>query len=509
MKKNLFTFILSLSLISVYAQKSVLLNENFENGQIPSNWSIVENNQNETWQVEYQETHVLVMNNDWMEEPQDEWFISPSLDFSENKTYSLTFNFAMSYVWGVDPFDNYDCFVKISIDGGESWSTIWTEDDFGYFESWEMQLVSIDLSSFSGNPNVKIAFQYYGADGASVMFDNIVVRKTDSKPVCANLIYPGNQIQDKGFNALTLRWEANENDADYYSVYLDQKENPTNVVGVTTNTELSVFALAPSSTYYWKVVPHNFNGTAENCEVFSFSTSNNDYCYAQSINKLYGKINHVQFADIDNYSTSVVGYEDFTHITGNVEAGKYYNFTVNTEYSVSANKIMVWIDTNHDKTFGTEELVLDVSKKSDSWSGQILIPSDALNGSTRMRIRLIDTDPDPANPVNETPCAITGYGEVEDYTINILNEVGISNLTNNYVKLYPNPINDVLFIDCEKTIQNIQLTDMSGKIRVAKKVSQISGNKHQIDLSKLLPGAYILKITMSDNTIHNSSILKK
>src|SRR5690606_39015226 len=49
-------------------------------------------------------------------------------------------------------------------------------------------------------------------------------------------------------------------------------------------------------------------------------------------------------------------------------------------------------------------------------TGDITIPITALAGNTRMRVRMHYT----ASGGNYTPCGNSGYGQVEDYTVNIL-----------------------------------------------------------------------------------------
>ncbi|QOG04183.1 T9SS type A sorting domain-containing protein [Flavobacterium sp. MDT1-60] len=74
----------------------------------------------------------------------------------------------------------------------------------------------------------------------------------------------------------------------------------------------------------------------------------------------------------------------------------------------------------------------------------------------------------------------------------------------NVLNIYPNPIIDHFFIEGEFDINNIYLYDSFGiKANIEKK--QISINLSQIDVTKLLPGIYILKI---DNTSFSKTIIK-
>jgi hypothetical protein len=76
----------------------------------------------------------------------------------------------------------------------------------------------------------------------------------------------------------------------------------------------------------------------------------------------------------------------------------------------------VWIDFNHNGIFeAAEQLVNNFYTYNSSTS--ISIPSSALAGQTRMRVRA-----DLNNGVYD-PCNPLYYGETEDYTVTIVNPV--------------------------------------------------------------------------------------
>jgi len=129
----------------------------------------------------------------------------------------------------------------------------------------------------------------------------------------------------------------------------------------------------------------------------------------------FEKIDNVSFNTINNTSTSDGGYEDFTAISTTVVLGETYPITVaSPDASLTTNQVIVWIDFNQDADFeDSGEQVLITPTSISPWTGNITIPATAPLGSTRMRIRLHDTDFGP----NATPCGQSSYGEVEDYTL--------------------------------------------------------------------------------------------
>jgi M6 family metalloprotease-like protein len=85
----------------------------------------------------------------------DTWLISPSIEVTSNT--KITFIWQSSYYWNVDPYDNGDLFVKISLDGGDTWTPIWTFGDIGVWSSWTWYQTTIDMSTLAGS-NIKVAF---------------------------------------------------------------------------------------------------------------------------------------------------------------------------------------------------------------------------------------------------------------------------------------------------------------------------------------------------------------
>lgn len=80
--------------------------------------------------------------------------------------------------------------------------------------------------------------------------------------------------------------------------------------------------------------------------------------------------------------------------------------------------------------------------------------------------------------------------------------VGISESTGFNLNLYPNPVQDELFIDLEiQQITTINIVDLSGK-----PVKSIVRNVRNIDVSDLSQGVYILKVTTENGTVNKQFI---
>lgn len=162
-------------------------------------------------------------------------------------------------------------------------------------------------------------------------------------------------------------------------------------------------------------------------------------------------IRNVTLATLNNSSTcgqlgtgisSVVGaYANYASGTGapaapSMYASVPYPFSVLVGYcgtGIFTNGIAIWIDLNQDGTFATTERLYASAASTNTniangvvgtvatvatgrtESGFITIPAASLVGLTRMRVIAYETN------VPTNPCLTTmGYGETEDYLVNIL-----------------------------------------------------------------------------------------
>jgi hypothetical protein len=113
------------------------------------------------WSDGYGESEEVGMN-------QDEWLISPELDFSYYSSINLSF--WSIYYW--NPGLNNSDYVKISTDKGDTWEVLtdlahdpqWrlggSEPDWENWNHYEYPVI-LDLSEYVGESSVMLAFHYY------------------------------------------------------------------------------------------------------------------------------------------------------------------------------------------------------------------------------------------------------------------------------------------------------------------------------------------------------------
>jgi hypothetical protein len=93
------------------------------------------------------------------------------------------------------------------------------------------------------------------------------------------------------------------------------------------------------------------------------------------------------------------------------------------------------------------------------------------------------------------------FGEpMKPIALHLANSTGIAETGNdNYISVYPNPVNDELQIESKSVIISVTLSGLSGnKIR---QLSGLSDYNLLLNTKMLVPGAYILKIETSEGTV--------
>ncbi|MFZ4572725.1 MAG: GEVED domain-containing protein, partial [Bacteroidales bacterium] len=139
------------------------------------------------------------------------------------------------------------------------------------------------------------------------------------------------------------------------------------------------------------------------------------YCDASTSNE-DEYISNVLMGSINKNSSWQGGVANYTNLSTTIppEGSQQISVTNGTPYS--EDQVTAWVDWNNDYTFATganEAYILTNSGGTGaSFVGNISVPAETIEGDYRMRIRMTyNTVP--------APCGISGYGEIEDYTIKV------------------------------------------------------------------------------------------
>ena len=242
--------------------------------------------------------------------------------------------------------------------------------------------------------------------------------------------------------------------------------------------------------------PYTLEVTATTCDSICAAWAENGI-------PVYEKIGNVQFAGIDNSSTAGIGYEDFTAIAGEVVAGETYPMTVTISNGngYEFDQVLVWLDADQSNSFTGNELLYTSPIGTGPFSADIIIPADALAGTSRLRLRMHDTDP--THGPSTEPCGGTQYGQVEDYSLNVTVGTGIQPLDGSSLALFPNP-NDGRFTVSLSVggSARFELLDLSGRLVHSTQQQVVAGVPVQMDLGGTLAiGSYVLHTFVRDH--HN------
>lgn len=197
---------------------------------------------------------------------------------------------------------------------------------------------------------------------------------------------------------------------------------------------------------------------------------------------------YFSLADIQN-SSGCEGYADFTNQSTELNQGETYALTVTTGYG--DQYVRVWIDYNDDNEFTLDELIIDnwiiaVGSASGSYNETIefSIPNDAPIGNHILRAK---TNWQAGVP--DDACEATQYGETEDYSVQIVESLGLNQNIISKIDYYYN--NNVLHLSSNEILEKIQIFDLVGK---KIKDQNINDKYYELNLSSLESSIYFVTV---------------
>jgi hypothetical protein len=130
-------------------------------------------------------------------------------------------------------------------------------------------------------------------------------------------------------------------------------------------------------------------------------------------------INQVQFSNIDIWSWCE-SYRDFSNFQADVVLGVTYPINVRNNNHYLTDTCDVWIDWDQDGIFNDSTEYYRLLNDINPYHADIFVPVNATVGQTKMRIRI-------RREGIQTPCGDASqlFGEVEDYTVNVMSPVSM------------------------------------------------------------------------------------
>jgi len=300
----------------------------------------------------------------------------------------------------------------------------------------------------------------------------------------------------------TLSWTASTDNIGVtgYEIY----QNGT-LKGTSTTTSFNVTGLTAATTYSFTVKAKDAAGnvsaasTAKSVTTLSTTVT---YCASKGSNVTYEWIDYVAYGGMTNTTAANAGYGNFTATkiaTVTRGASTTINVSCGFKSSTYTEYWRVWIDWNQNGTFETtEQMVAGSSSSSATLSYSFTVPTTALLGSTRMRVTMKYN----AAP---TACETFSYGEVEDYTVNVVNTsfnsfqddmtfgelLGDEENTN--ISVWPNPAADYITVGVNNGTRygKVSIYNMIGMVV---KTVEMEGTDKEINISDLPAGSYIISL---------------
>ncbi len=192
------------------------------------------------------------------------------------------------------------------------------------------------------------------------------------------------------------------------------------LLGTTASTSYGVTGLTASTAYTFSVKAKDAAGNVSaSSNVVNVTTSavTITYCASQGGSVADELIGRVQIGTINNPSTGGTGYTDFTSISTNLTKGTSTTITVTPTWTGSTypEGYAVFIDYNQNGLFtDAGELVWSKAAATTTpATGSFTVSATAATGPTRMRVSM------KYNGI-PTACEAFQYGQVEDYTVNLV-----------------------------------------------------------------------------------------
>jgi uncharacterized protein with FMN-binding domain len=276
---------------------------------------------------------------------------------------------------------------------------------------------------------------------------------------------------------------------------------------VTSNSYVVNPALDQLTPYYWRVRGTSDCVTGPYSSTYSFTTGTCSLCAGEATTPYNSGVTRVNINTIDNTTSlagpdNAAGYNDFTatQITDvNIDSSYPLTVQVKTDgpYTLASK---VWIDWNHNCMFDVPSEEYDLGTTFDNENGptsesplSITVPSGAATGHTTMRVVARYTGGGGGTPI---ACGSNTDGEVEDYTLNVLASLSVSDNQFDMFGVYPNPSNGEVTISLSTNKDvNVSLFDIRGRKVYDELHSNTSDSfNEKVDFSSMASGVYMLNV---------------
>ena len=333
--------------------------------------------------------------------------------------------------------------------------------------------------------------------------------------------------------AATLSWTAVAGAISYNLQYKSASASAWTTVSVT-NSSKALTGLTGNTTYNYQVQVVCSSGTSAYSAQASFTTvaAPPTYCAASGTTQTYEWISHIRLGTINRTSGAEPGGYANTGLATNLRIGSSNDtifFSPSFAGAGYTENWAVYIDFNKNGSFSDagEKVVSGTSSSSGNYYAVFSVPSGLSTGVTGMRVMMS------YSPVT-SPCGVFSFGEVEDYVINLSNTVQSTGGNGNnadiditplsegvadhqperdQMSLYPNPAKanlTVKMISNSNEASTITVFNLNGqKMLSGQHQNAVGENAHDIDVTSLPTGIYMIEIITDNNVRREKFTIRK
>lgn len=226
-------------------------------------------------------------------------------------------------------------------------------------------------------------------------------------------------------------------------------------------------------------------------------------CEGGATNISYEYISNVTFGSINNSSSvETGGYSDYLSLSTDIMEGASESFSVSIGNPYASDQVFIWVDWNNDLDFDdANESVFVSATSTGPMTGSITVPSGTSAGLKSMRIRMEDS----ANSPIGTPCGDSKYGEVEDYSINVISSGSLSNNAS-LTDLSSGGVS-INGFQSNVTSYNVELPFGTTTFPSVTGVPADAGATTSVSNSGSLPGSVTILVTAEDGVSTNTYVI--
>ena len=410
-------------------------------------------------------------------------------------------NYSSPVTWDVvntnnAPYNVANVKIDYTADNGSTWTTLIASTPNDGSEI-------ADFSALQENTNIKIRVS--AIDNVFYAVGTALVSKIVN---CDGTAPIGITTSNATQTSIKVDWEQIAN-ATYVLRYKKLSTSDWTVVNnLTTNTH-TINNLDDDTQYEVQVAAICSGTTGNYTASVNFSTSGINYCTVTSSDSSDEYIGKVVVTPANNGTimTSTSGASNYTNYSNDLSrrvvlvkgsTGNVIDVTKAWPGTSYSDAVSVWIDFNRNGTFeASEKIMSTAANTTNPATATFAVPADAYSGDKTVGMRVILR----YSTNHNTPCTNFTYGEVEDYAVQIIPELGVTDIKKVGLEVYPNPAKDVVNISGLNGKAKFQIHNVAGQL------ISTGNTEGKVQVSNLTKGVYVITIE-SNGTKSQSKFIK-